>query len=46
MDLARSIEEKATGEKDSRGRKNQAKDNEQNLAAFGWAGHNEIIELP
>jgi hypothetical protein len=46
MDLAGSAEEKTACESESKGHKNQAKNNGEDLRAFGWSGHSGIIELP
>jgi hypothetical protein len=46
MDVAGSSEEEAACEGESKGHKNQAKNNGEELRAFGWSGHSGIIGLP
>ena len=45
LDVAGSSEEKAACESEPKGHKNQAKNNREDLGAFGWSGHSGIIEL-
>jgi len=42
---ARSTEEDSAGKKGSGGEKNQAENNEENLAGLGWSCHSGIVEL-
>ena len=46
MDVAGSTKEKAACESEPKGHKNQAKNNGEDLGAFGWSGHSGIIEVP
>jgi hypothetical protein len=44
MDTVGRTEEKAACESEPKGYKNQAKNNGEDLGAFGWSGHSRIIE--